>query len=424
MRAHDRGHVASTTIILLAMGAFVALLMASWVATVSTVGERERRRDHAGRLRRLELEAEWRELREHVGSHNEKWLLDARGLEALREQAPERYPPFTGGQMPEEFWEFWTPRRVDEWRQTQDRARNHHRDRTATTVGRQRVEGSAGVAVTLPSVKVAYQGEPGAFSENAVLAAFPDAEPLPCETVRIAFSRVTSGEAEAGVVPVENSQAGSVNETYDLLLNSTLVRIVGEVVVRVDHALLAPTGAKLEQIRRVYSHWQALAQSEDFLASLGVETVAVHDTAGAARMVAARSRTDEAAVASVKAGARLGLAVLAERIQTHPDNFTKFAVIGTEDPMLGTPDKTSIVMAVRDAPGSLLASLKPFADRAINLTKLESRPRRGAPFEYVFYLDIERPEDDDGLRVALQDVRLHTSMLKILGSYPGSKGPS
>jgi prephenate dehydratase len=272
-------------------------------------------------------------------------------------------------------------------------------------------------------MKVAYQGEPGAFSEAAVLVAFPDAEPLPCESVRIAFSRVTSGEAEVGVVPVENSQAGSVNETYDLLLNSSLVQIVGEVVVRVDHALLAPMGSRLEQVRRVYSHWQALAQSEDFLASLGVETIAVHDTAGAARMVAERGRTEEAAVASVEAGARLGLAVLAERIQTYPDNFTKFAVIGTRDASLGIPDKTSLVMAVHDRPGSLLASLKPFAEHDINMTKLESRPRRGAPFEYLFYIDVERAEDDDGLRAALEDVRLHTSMLKTLGSYPGSKGP-
>jgi prephenate dehydratase len=276
-------------------------------------------------------------------------------------------------------------------------------------------------------MRVAYQGEPGAFSEAAVLAAFPEVEPLPCETVRIAFSRVTSAEADVGVVPVENSQAGSVNETYDLLLNSSLVRIVGEVVVRVDHALLAPQGARLEQVRRVYSHWQALAQSEDFLASLGVATIAVPDTAGAARMVAERGRTDgrtdEAAVASVEAGARLGLAVLAERIQTYPDNFTKFAVIGTRDASLGTPDKTSLVMAVHDRPGSLLASLRPFAEHDINMTKLESRPRRGAPFEYVFYLDVERAEDDDGLRAALDEVRLHTSMLKTLGSYPASKGP-
>ena len=120
-------------------------------------------------------------------------------------------------------------------------------------------------------MKVAYQGEPGAYSERAVRAAFPDAEPLPCDTVRLVFSRVTSGESAFGVVPLENSQAGSVNETYDLLQHTTLLRIVGEVVVRVDHALLAVAGARLEDIRRARSHWQALAQCEEFLASMRIE---------------------------------------------------------------------------------------------------------------------------------------------------------
>jgi prephenate dehydratase len=271
-------------------------------------------------------------------------------------------------------------------------------------------------------MRVAYQGEPGAFSESAVLAVFPDAEPLPCETVRIVFSRVTSGEADFGVAPVENSQAGSVNETYDLLLNSSLVKILGEVVVRVDHALLGNPGSRLESIERAHSHWQALAQSEDFLAAHRIEPVPVHDTAGAARMVATSGRMNEAAIASVDAGTKLGLVVLAERIQTIPDNFTKFAVVGTNDAGLGTPDKTSLVMAVHDRPGSLLASLKPFAERGINLTKLESRPRRGAPFEYVFFVDIERASDEPDVLAALDEVRLHTSMLKVLGSYPASKG--
>jgi prephenate dehydratase len=270
-------------------------------------------------------------------------------------------------------------------------------------------------------MRIAYQGEPGAFSETAVRAVFPDAEAMPCDTVRIAFSRVTSGAVDFGVVPVENSQAGSVNETYDLLLNSSLVRIAGEVVVRVDHALLAVRGTRLEDVRKAYSHWQALAQSEDFLAAHRIEPVPVHDTAGAARLVAGSGKRDEAAIAGVEAAARFGMVVLAERIQTYPDNFTKFAVIGTRD--AGPPDKTALVMAVQDRPGSLLASLEPFAGHGINLTKLESRPRRGAPFEYVFYLDIERAEDDPEVLAALEEVRLHTSMLKVLGSYAGSKGP-
>jgi len=271
--------------------------------------------------------------------------------------------------------------------------------------------------------KIAYQGEPGAYSERAVKVLFSDAEPLACETIRLTFSRVTSGEADLGVVPVENSQAGSVNETYELLLRSSLVKVVGEVVLRVDHALLGPPGARLEGVRRAYSHWQALAQCEEFLATRHIDPVPVHDTAGGARMVAESGRLEDAAIASVEAGANLRLAVLAEHIQTYPDNFTKFGVIGTNDAGLGPANKTSLVMTGDDRPGSLFRSLKPLADRGINLTKLESRPRRGSPFEYVFYIDLDGSAEDESVAAALDEVRLHTSMLKVLGSYPASKGP-
>ena len=272
-------------------------------------------------------------------------------------------------------------------------------------------------------VTVAYQGEPGAYSERALHAVFPSAEPLPCDTIRLTFSRVTSGEADFGVVPVENSQAGSVNETYDLLVRSSLVRVVGEVVIRVDHALIAPPGARLEGVRRAYSHWQALAQCEEFLTTHRIEPVPVHDTAGGARMVAERGSPEEAAVARVEAAGRFGLKVLAEHVQTYPDNFTKFGVIGTRDAELGPANKTSLVMAGDDRPGSLFRSLKPLADHGVNLTKLESRPRRGAPFEYVFYIDLDGSTEDPNVTEALEEVRLQTSMLKVLGSYPASKGP-
>jgi prephenate dehydratase len=272
-------------------------------------------------------------------------------------------------------------------------------------------------------MQVAYQGEPGAYSERAVRRVFPDADTLPCETVRLVFSRVTSGEAAFGVVPLENSQAGSVNETYDLLLHTNLLRMVGEVIVRVDHALLGVPGARLEEVRRARSHWQALAQCEEFLASLRIEPVPVHDTAGAARMIAETGSHEDAAIASVEAGARFGLAVLAERIQTEKENFTKFAVIGAGDPGLGEPDKTSLVMAVADRPGSLLASLQPFATRGINLHKLESRPRRGRAFEYVMYVDLMRAADHPDVVAALGEVEQHTAMLRVLGSYRTAAEP-
>jgi prephenate dehydratase len=273
-------------------------------------------------------------------------------------------------------------------------------------------------------MKVAYQGEPGAYSERAVRATFPDAEALPCETVRLVFSRVTSGEADTGVVPLENSQAGSVNETYELLWHTSLLSIVGERIVRVDHALLGVPGARLEGVRRARSHWQALAQCEEFLSSLRIEPVPVHDTAGAARLIAAAGDPEEAAIASVDAAGINGLAVLAERIQTDKENFTKFAVIGREPaPGLGAPDKTSLVMAVLDEPGSLLHSLEPFAGRGINLHKLESRPRRGRPFEYVMYVDVMAAGDDPALLEALGEVGAHTSLLRVLGTYRSAGEP-
>jgi prephenate dehydratase len=268
---------------------------------------------------------------------------------------------------------------------------------------------------------VAYQGEPGAYSERAVRSMFPEADPMPCDTVRLVFSRVTSGEAAFGVVPLENSQAGSVNETYDLLQHTSLLRIVGEVLVRVDHALLGVPGARLEGIRRAHSHWQALAQCEEFLSSMRIDPVPVHDTAGAARTIAALGSLEDAAIASVEAGTNLGLAVLAERIQTEKENFTKFAAIGSPSldagVDLGPADKTSLVMAVLDEPGSLLASLQPFAERGINLHKLESRPHRGRPFEYVFYVDLMAAADAPEVIEALDLVGRHTSFLRVLGSY-------
>lgn len=272
-------------------------------------------------------------------------------------------------------------------------------------------------------MKVAYQGEPGAFSERAVAALFAEAEALPCASVRLVFSRVTSGEADFGVVPVENSQAGSVNETYELLLHSNLLRMVGEAVVRVDHALLGRPGARLEEVRRAHSHWQALAQCEEFLASMRIEPLPVHDTAGAARMIAESGAPEDAAIASVEAGTRFGLAVLAERIQTEKENLTKFAVIGSSDPDLGPHDKTSLVMAVLDEPGSLLGALQPFAARGINLHKLESRPRRGKPFEYVMYVDVMAAGSDPALADTLKEVAAHTSMVRVLGSYHAATDP-
>jgi prephenate dehydratase len=276
--------------------------------------------------------------------------------------------------------------------------------------------------------RVGYQGEPGAFSEEAVVTLFPDAEPIPHRTFRDVFDGVEHEGLAHGVVPVENSQGGTIAETFDLLMREA-VSIVGEVVVRVDQTLLGVPGATLEGVRRVWSHPQALAQCEEFLASLGADVVPMYDTAGAAKRVAEEGRTDQAAVAAERAAAVYGLQTLARRIQTHQDNQTRFAVIartapdGTPPEPIGPPDKTSIVFGVRHVPGALVRALSTFAFRGLNLAKIESRPLGDRPWEYRFYVDVEAGTDDERLTDALQELEREGRSLTVLGSYPRWRWP-
>lgn len=269
-----------------------------------------------------------------------------------------------------------------------------------------------------PRSRVGFQGEPGAYSEDAVHRFFGpcDAEPLP--TVRAVFEQAEIGALDFGVVPLENSQAGSINETYDLLVRHG-VKLVGEVVTRVDHALLGISGASLSEIKRVLSHPQALAQCEEFLATLQAEVVPYHDTAGAAKHIAEEGRKDQAAVAGRRAAELYGLEVLTDAIQTFPENFTKFGVIGGGPPAnTHAPDKTSIVFAVADVPGALHRCLRGFADQGINLVKIESRPQGGRPWRYLMYLDFEAGAEERGAKAALEELSAHTSFVRLLGSYP------
>ena len=279
--------------------------------------------------------------------------------------------------------------------------------------GRERMESAR--------VRVGYQGEPGAFSEQAVALLFADATAVPYRTFRAIFEAVVSGDLDYGLVPLENSQAGSINETYDLLAGGA-VRIVGEVFLQVDHALLAVPGTRLDDVRRVLSHPQALAQSDEYLAGLGVDVVPVYDTAGAAKHVAEAGRPGDAAVASSRAADLYGLEVLAEAIQTHPDNLTRFAAIAVEDRPLGPPDKTSIVFELANRPGTLYRCLGPFATRGLNLSKLESRPVGQTPWQYRFYLDVDAGAEEPVVREALAEMRPEIASLHILGSYPRWRG--
>lgn len=265
--------------------------------------------------------------------------------------------------------------------------------------------------------RVGYQGEPGAYSEQAVKLLFADAEAVPCRTLRTMFAELAAARLTRAVAPIENSLAGSVLETYDLLASEG-ASIVGEVVVAVDHALMALPGVRKADIRRVASHPQALAQCEEFLSTLDAELVPVYDTAGAAKRIAEERRREEAAIASEQAAVVYGLEILARSIQTSSSNQTRFVAIARDSSALGEADKTSLVLVVGNTPGALYRALRPFADRNLNLSKLESRPLGNEPWQYRFYLDVEVGAHDPALRDALDELEKEAGTVTVLGSYP------
>ena len=269
---------------------------------------------------------------------------------------------------------------------------------------------------------VAYQGAAGAYSEEGVLNAFPDSEHLPLQTIRKVFEAVEVGRADYGVVPMDNSQAGSINETYDLFLKHGL-HLVEETVVRVNHCLMALPGSNLEELLEVISHPQAIAQSEEFLNSLEVGVRAEYDTAGAARKIVDEKLDRTGAIASKRAAEVYGLEILAERIQTYPDNYTRFGGLSRDARSLREPTKSSLVFGVGHVAGSLYRCIGAFAERHLNLTKLESRPRAGRPWEYVFYLDVEAPAEDPAVIEALAEVSEHATFTRLLGSYASGFAP-
>jgi len=265
---------------------------------------------------------------------------------------------------------------------------------------------------------VAFQGERGAYSEEAALSYFGSKiDFLPCKTLSAVFQAVESGRATVGIVPVENSLEGAVSETYDLLLSSSLI-VSGEYNLRVKHCLLTNPGVKIEDIKRVYSHPQALAQCRRFLESLHAEIIPYYDTAGSAYMIKREELRDAAAVASRRAAEIYGLQILAESIEDSPNNYTRFFVIGKFEREPTGKDKTSVVFTTRHVPGALYAALGVFAKRGINLTKIESRPTKQTPWEYNFYVDFEGHKSDANVQAALEELKAYTLYIKILGSYP------
>jgi prephenate dehydratase len=256
-------------------------------------------------------------------------------------------------------------------------------------------------------VRLAYQGEPGAYSEAAALQfGGANVETLPCKSFDEVFEAVVKRRATHGVVPLENSVGGTIHRNYDLLLDHELA-ITGEVELDVVHCLQALPGTKLENVKIVYSHPQALAQCERYLKDLGVTVEAIYDTAGGAKLVAEQKLANAAALASRRAAEVFGLDVLQEAVQDFEYNITRF--------------KTTIVFALPSTPGALFKSLSVFALRDINLTKLESRPIRGRPWEYLFYVEIEARRDDLMCARALTHLAEFARWTRVLGSYKGTE---
>ncbi|NPV65652.1 MAG: prephenate dehydratase [Anaerolineae bacterium] len=271
--------------------------------------------------------------------------------------------------------------------------------------------------------RVAFQGIHGAYSEQAIRQHFgDDVETVPCRTFIELFQCIESQQADHAILPIENAQAGTVSQSYELLMEHDL-RVQGEVILHVRHALLAPLGTRLTDLQRVRSHPQALAQCEQYLRRFGLEAEPWYDTAGSARDLAAAPIPGVGAIASPLAAELYGLEVIEPNIEDVAHNFTRFFILGIEDAERAEKNKTSLVFATRHRPAALYECLGEFALRGINLTKIESRPRRNRPWEYVFYLDFEGHWKDPVCEAALVALLRRASFVKMLGSYPAADSP-
>jgi 3-deoxy-7-phosphoheptulonate synthase len=280
--------------------------------------------------------------------------------------------------------------------------------------------------------KIAFCGEPGAFAELALFRAFgEEAETLPVSSFARVFHKVFEGAALFGIVPVENSLSGSVYENYDLFPRYPGIAIVGEVKLRVEHCLIVRPGAGLDTIEIVRSHPQALIQCKAFLdrhPQWRLESW--NNTAAAVVSIAGeKGKTREIAAIASAAAARLnGLQVLKEGIETHRANYTRFVIIargeGGQVPRPGpdeAPDKASVVFSIEDEPGSLYSCLKILSDRRINLSKIESRPIQGQPWQYLFYLDFTIPREEGIFESAIENLKAKTGNFHFLGSYRAAR---
>jgi prephenate dehydratase len=270
-----------------------------------------------------------------------------------------------------------------------------------------------------PPACVAFPGERGAYSEDAVAAIWPGAEAVPARNPLDVAQAVVAGDVDAGVLPVENTLAGIVAESYDALAQCDELHAVGEGVLHIRHCLLAHPGATIEHIRLVESHPVALAQCTAFLARHPrIDVRAATDTAGAALDVARSGDRSRGAIAGMAAAKRYGLCVLAEGIEDRPDNQTRFLAISRTPPSIaaGTAARTSLIFTTRNEPGALVRTLAPLAEHGLNLSKLESRPT-GEPWTYRFFADFEHDAGDAARDAVLREMAVATRTFRVLGMY-------
>jgi len=272
-------------------------------------------------------------------------------------------------------------------------------------------------------MKIAIQGQPGSFHAVAAKRLYgQDIELVCCESFKHVFKSLADGKADEAVVAIENSLYGSINDVYDLLLKNSFW-IHGEIYELINFYLFSTQESSLEKITDIYSHPAALGEAEEFL-DTELATAQTHehsDTAGAAEMIASLGDVNKAAIASKNAGLKLGLKILAENIETHPDNYTRFIVLSRTEKTTEEADKTSIIFRTADKPGALYDALGVFAKHEINLTKLESRPIIGEAWQYMYYIDFEAGTQEERTKRSLQELEKYASNIRILGSYKAGK---
>ncbi|MEM3008272.1 MAG: prephenate dehydratase [Candidatus Nitrosotenuis sp.] len=267
--------------------------------------------------------------------------------------------------------------------------------------------------------KVSFQGERGAYSEDAAISFFGNTiETVPLSTFTEVVETTESGKTDYSVLPVENSLEGSVGESYDLLLTTTL-NVVGEIYYRVRHCLIGFD--KIQNIDTVYSHPQALGQCRKFIQRYKLKMVPAYDTAGSVKIIKELNKKNISCIASKRASEIYGVPTIIEGIEDNTNNYTRFLVLSKTKASQG--DKTSIIFSVKHEAGTLFNILKEFNEYKINLTKIESRPNKSTPWEYNFYVDFDGSQQDQKIAELLKKIKKSSLFLKVLGTYKKAKLP-